>query len=127
MCPCPPWLFLGARFHCWCPSEHLGDRKNFKQRDDKVNGVLEELNEIYIFWKSAQNKRKEKENQIPLFLKLLDSCYYELQHMKTENSPKAVEDKPDNSVNLVFGLFVLLSEPHLLANLTISLGHMSSN
>lgn len=44
--------------------------------------------------------------------------------MKTENSPKAVEDKPDNSVNLVFGLFVLLSEPHLLANLTISLGHM---
>lgn len=42
-------------------------------------------------------------------------------------SPKTVEDKPDNSVNLIFGLFVLLSEPHLLANLTISLGHMSSN
>lgn len=83
--------------------------------------------EYIFFWNSAQNKRKGKENQIPLFLKLLDSFYYELQQMKTENPPKAVEDKPDNSVNLMFGLFVLLSEPHLLANLTISLGHMSSN
>lgn len=75
----------------------------------------------YIFFENQHKTREKKENQIPLFLKLLDSCYYELQHMKTENSPKAVEDKPDNSVNLVFGLFVLLSEPHLLANLTISL------
>ena len=57
---------------------------------------MEELNGIFFFFETAQNKRKEKENQIPLFLKLLDSCYYGLQYMKTENSQKVVENKPDS-------------------------------
>ena len=40
---------------------------------------------------SQVTERKGKENQIPLFLKLLDSCYYELQQMKTENPPKQLK------------------------------------
>ena len=50
---------------------------------------------FFFFFETARNKSKEKENQIPFFLKLLDSCHYGLQHMKTENSPKMVENKPD--------------------------------
>ena len=46
--------------------------------------------------------------------------------MKTENSQKVVENKPDSQFGVWF-YFVLLSEPHWLANLAISLGHISSN